>query len=225
MNQPRHVLVTGFEPFGGHAVNSTAAIARALDGRTIAGARVRTAVLPVDLAKLDAAIGAALAGPAPDLVINLGLAAGEPVFRLERVALNLADFAIADNAGAAPRGVKLEADGPAARVSRLPLGAMLDALLAAGIPARFSESAGTYLCNAAMYRFLARVPAAIACGFVHLPQSPEQAAAALALRGGRIGETGLPGLASMALEIQLRGVEIALTAALGAGPESAPPRA
>ena len=178
MNQPRHVLVTGFEPFGGHAVNPTAEIVRTLDGRTIAGARVRTAVLPVDLAKLDAAIGAALAGPAPDLVINLGLAAGEPVFRLERVALNLADFAIADNAGAAPRGVKLEADGPAARVSRLPLGAMLDALLAAGIPARFSESAGTYLCNAAMYRFLARVPAAIACGFVHLPQSPEQAAAA-----------------------------------------------
>ena len=225
MGTTRHVLVTGFEPFGGHAVNSTAAIVRALEGRTIAGALVRTAVLPVDLARLDAAIAASLEGPPPDLVLNLGLASGEPVFRLERVALNLADFAIADNSGASPRGQKLDPHGPAARVSRLPLDAVLDALLAAGIPARFSESAGTYLCNAAMYRFLALLPASVPCGFVHLPLLPEQAAASLAARGGRMGETGLPGLASMALETQIRGVEIALGAALGSGPESPAPRA
>jgi pyroglutamyl-peptidase len=110
-------------------------------------------------------------------------------------------------------------------MSRLPLDSMLDALLAAGIPARFSESAGTYLCNAAMYRLLARVPGGVPCGFVHLPQLPAQAASALARGGGRSGESGLAGLASMALETQIRAVEIALATALAEASETPAPRA
>jgi pyroglutamyl-peptidase len=225
MPPERRIVLTGFEPFGGHAVNPSGEIARALDGRTIAGALVAASVLPVELARLDAALDAALAGPTPTLVVALGLAAGEPAIRLERVALNLADFAIPDNSGAVARGVALDPGGPAARLARLPLAAALDALLAAGIPARFSESAGAYLCNAAMYRLLARVPEGVPCGFVHLPQLPAQAAAALAARGGRGGETGLAGLASMALETQRRAVEIVLETALARPPESASPRA
>ena len=225
MSGARRVIVTGFEPFGGHTANPSAEIARALDGATIAGATLETRILPVDLARLDGALDAALAGAEPALVLALGLAAGEPAIRLERVALNLADFAIPDNSGALARGQKLDPAGPPAHLARLPLEAMLDALLAAGIPARLSESAGTYLCNAAMYRLLQRLPAHVSCGFVHLPQLPAQAAAALAARAGRAGETGLPGLASMDLETQRRAVEIALATALAAGVESAAPKA
>lgn len=217
----RVALVTGFDPFGSHIVNPSALIARALNGTEIAGTRIVGRVLPVDLAGLDAAIDTALAGIKPRIVLALGLAASEPVIRLERVALNCADFNIPDNAGAIARGAKLEPKGPAARESRLPLDLILERLLAAGIPARFSETAGLYLCNAAMYRLLGRLPASLPCGFVHLPPLPAQIAALLQAHAGRAGER-TPGLASMGLEMQQKAVEIALAATLGAAPRAAP---
>ena len=154
------ILVTGFEPFGGDDLNPSALVARELSGRRIAGAMVASRILPVDLDGLGAALDAALASlPAPPLaVVALGLAASEAVIRLERVALNVADFSIPDNAGALPRNRPLEPGGPDGRLSRLPLEAILGALLARGIPARLSETAGLYLCNAAMYRLLGRLP-------------------------------------------------------------------
>ncbi len=210
-------LVTGFDPFGGHSVNPSALIARALDGTEIAGTRIVGRILPVDLDGLDAALDAALAGLEPKLVLALGLAASEPVIRLERVALNRADFNTPDNAGATRRGEPLEAGGPTARESRLPLDLILERLLAVGIPARFSETAGLYLCNAAMYRLLGRLPIRLACGFIHLPPLPAQVAELLQASAGRAGERA-PGLASMGLEMQQRAVEIALAATLGSRP-------
>ncbi|MFM8679547.1 MAG: hypothetical protein ACKOGH_08050 [Alphaproteobacteria bacterium] len=123
------VLVTGFEPFDGDEENPSALVARALDGRRIAGAAIRCRLLPVSLDGLDAALDAALGdlSAGPRAVIALGLAGGEAVIRLERVALNVADFRIPDNAGALARNLPLEPGGPDARLSRLPLEAILAA--------------------------------------------------------------------------------------------------
>lgn len=206
-------LVTGFDPFGGHSVNPSAEIATRLSGREIAGARVVGRVLPVDLLGIDAAIARALAETRPSLVIALGLAASEPVIRLERVALNVADFTTPDNTGAVRRNEPLDPAGPDARFSRLPLEAILTATLAAGIPARLSETAGLYLCNALMYRLLARLPADVPGGFIHLPPLPAQVAGAIRDAGGRVAERGA-NLASMALELQIRAVEIAVATTL-----------
>jgi len=214
MKAKRAVLVTGFEPFGGYASNPSADIARGLDGRRIADVPVVGRVLPVDMARLDAALAAALRGLDPVAVILLGLAAGEPVIRLERVAVNLADFSIPDNAGSRRVDEVLDARGPAALKSRLPLRAIRSELLAAGIPARLSETAGTYLCNAAMYRALARLPARVRCGFIHLPLSPAEVAARLDRDSGRPIEP------SMSLSVQRKAVEIAVAATLAARPES-----
>lgn len=210
---PPRVLITGFEPFGDHDENPSALIARALDGAARAGAYLTGHVLPVDLAGLEAALDAALEGPPPVAVLALGLAATEPVIRLERVALNCADFAIPDNGGQRYRNRPLEPQGPAARPSRLPLEAILAALLDAGIPARLSETAGLYLCNAAMYRLLDRLPETLPCGFIHLPPLPAQVARRLRAQGGRAGARD-PGLASLPFDLQLRAVEIALTTTL-----------
>ena len=87
------------------------------------------------------------------------------------------------------------------------------ALLAGGIPARLSETAGLYLCNAAMYRLLGRLPAGLACGFVHLPPLPTQVARRIARAGGRVSGRD-PGLASMALDLQVRAIEVAIEATL-----------
>ena len=119
---------------------------------------------------------------APVLYIGFGLATGEDMIRIERFGVNLADFELADNAGARHRGQAIEADGPAARAATLPAAEIRAALLAAGIPTRLSNSAGSYLCNANLYTSLGlcaeRRPAPL-CGFIHLPYASEQLAAIL----------------------------------------------
>jgi len=215
------VLVTGFEPFGGHKVNPSALIARALDGCGVAGARIAGRILPVDLVRLDDALDQVLAETRPAIVVALGLAASEPVIRLERVALNVADFATPDNAGAVRRNAPLDEAGPDARFSRLPLERILDAVLAADIPARLSETAGLYLCNALMYRLLGRLPERIPCGFIHLPPLPGQVAESIRAAGGRVGERG-SNLGSLPLDLQRRAVEIAVETTLAAAAAGRP---
>ena len=217
----RAALVTGFEPFGGHGLNPSAELARRIDGATVGGVPVAGRILPVDIARIDRAIAGVLREIDPVAVINLGLAAGEPVVRLERVALNLAAFEIPDNAGRLIEDRALEKAGAAALWTRLDLAQIRRALLAQGIPARLSSTAGNYLCNAAMYRFLRAVPARVPCGFIHVPLLRAQAAAMLEQPGAR--ELGQ--YASMEFPTLLKAVEIALEISLGAKPRKRSPKA
>src|SRR4030088_2835147 len=97
-HKKRAALVTGFEPYGGYSLNPSAEIARRLDGARIGGVQGVGRILPVALADLDDALAAALRDIDPVAVVLLGLAPGEAAIRLERLALNLADFAIGDHA-------------------------------------------------------------------------------------------------------------------------------
>ena len=153
----RPALVTGFEPYGGRGRNPAGEIAARLDGSEVAGVRVVGRNLPVKFAALDEAVAATLAEVDPAVVISLGLCPGEPVIRLERVAINVADFEIPDNDGTVLVDRPLDAADAAARFATLPLRRVQEALLQAGIPARLSSSAGTYLCNKALYRFLGAI--------------------------------------------------------------------
>lgn len=210
----RAALVTGFEAFGDHAMNPSAEIARRLDGAVIMGTKLRGRILPVDIDRLDDAIAAILDEIDPVCVINLGLAAGEPVIRLERVALNLAAFEIPDNAGRLVEDQALDLRGDAALWSRLDVAAIRRALLDRGIPARLSSTAGTYLCNAAMYRFLRAVPARVPCGFIHVPFMRAQVAAMLDRPRRRSDDMDLGRLASMEFPALRRAVEIAFETTL-----------
>jgi pyroglutamyl-peptidase len=62
------------------------------------------------------------------------------------------------------------------------------------VPAALSTTAGTYVCNALLYR--AAVGLDVPVGFVHLPCLPEEA-----------GGADLP---TMAVEVAARGVAVAL---------------
>ena len=172
------VLLTGFAGYGGRSLNPAEEVAKALAGATVAGEAVESRLLPVDYRELRPRIEAAVAEVRPRAVLSLGLWPGEPVVRLERVAVNCADFEIADNKGLLTREAVQEG-GPAARLSTLPLRAVQQRLLDAGIPCRLSGSAGTFLCNALMYHTLdacaGREPAPPA-GFLHLPYLPQQVA-------------------------------------------------
>jgi pyroglutamyl-peptidase len=208
------VLVTGFEPFGGMAYNPAAEIARALDGAEIGGRRVAGRLLAVDFARNRSQLEALLGEIEPALYVAFGLATGEDMIRIERFGVNLADFPIPDNAGARPTGLAIEADGPVARPSTLPCVEIRAALLAAGIPARLSNSAGSYLCNANLYSSLdlcaARRPAT-PCGFIHLPYASEQVAEILRTGDARLdGESPAPSL-PMATMIAAARIAIAVS--------------
>lgn len=198
------ILVTGFEPFGGLADNPSWEAARAVDGEHIGPARIVSRCLPCVIDRVGPALAAALDETAPALVLCLGLAAGRPDLSVERVAINVVDARIPDNAGRQPIDEPVIAGGPAAYFSTLPIKALVKGLRDGGIPASVSQTAGTYACNAVFYHLmheLARRGSMARGGFVHVPCLPRMAAAS-------------PGTPSLALATLVEGVRVMAATAL-----------
>jgi pyroglutamyl-peptidase len=172
------VLITGFEPFGGETVNPSWDAVRVLQGTRIGGHRLETRCLPVvfDLALKH--LREAIAEIQPALVICVGQAGGRAQISLERIAINVDDARIPDNAGQSPVDEKIAVDGPAGYFSTLPIKRLLVELQNAGIPAEISQTAGTFVCNHVFYGLMQALEKsrAVRGGFVHIPYSPEQAA-------------------------------------------------
>ena len=172
------ILVTGFEPFGGQSLNPSWEVARALHGLTIQGAQVTALQLPCVFSQALPTLQQALATHhLPDIVLALGQAEGRCDFSVERVAINVMDARIPDNAGAQPIDVPVIDGGPAAYFSTLPIKSMVAGLKAAGFPASVSQTAGTFVCNQVFYALQHMLAGqGVHSGFVHLPLLPEQAA-------------------------------------------------
>jgi pyroglutamyl-peptidase len=92
------ILLTGFEPFGGHPINPSQLLMQALPDQYMGMTLVKQ-ILPVHHQWGPQKILALLRSHQPDAVIAFGLASGRSQISLEKVALNLLDFSIADNAG------------------------------------------------------------------------------------------------------------------------------
>ena len=137
------MLVVGFEGYGGRGLNPAAEIATAMDGKTIGGQSITGAVLPVRYAGLSDKLAALIKGHTPSAMICLGLWPGEAAIRLERIASNYNDFEIPDNEGVIEKG-PIEPEGPASRMSTLPVDNIQARLLEAGIPARMSSTPGNF---------------------------------------------------------------------------------
>jgi pyroglutamyl-peptidase len=140
----------------------------------------------------------------PALVICVGQAGGRSQMSLERVAINVDDARIADNAGRQPIDQPIRSGGPAAYFSTLPIKGMAKAMRAAGIPAEVSQTAGTFVCNHVFYGLMDQLAAhapAVRGGFIHIPYIPSQAARH-------------PGQPSLALETLVEGLRIALQSAM-----------
>lgn len=197
------ILITGFEPFGGDELNPSQDVARALDGRRIAGHRVAGRVLPCAFDTALPALFEAMDETQPALVLALGLAGSRSAVSIERVAVNLIDARMADNAGAQPVDVPVVAGAQAAYFARLPVKAMLTGLREAGLPAELSASAGSFVCNQVFFGLMHRLRAwpDVRGGFIHLPPLPEQAG-------------HFPGVQPLALDEQVRAVQLAATIAL-----------
>ncbi|MDC8774035.1 pyroglutamyl-peptidase I [Roseateles albus] len=196
------ILLTGFEPFGGESINPSWEVARALDGEQIGDARVVARCLPCVFGAALSSLKQSLREHPPALVLALGQAGGRSDLSLERVAINIDDARIADNAGRQPIDEPVVEGAAAAYFSTLPIKAMMAGLREAGFPAGISQTAGTFVCNHVFYglqHFLRGGP--VRSGFMHIPLLPEQAA-------------HLPGQASMALKTMVDGVRLALALAM-----------
>ncbi len=211
----RSILVTGFEPYAGRGSNPAFEVMKALDGRMIGGMKVVGGSLPVSVPGMRSKLFALLNEVRPSAVICLGLWPGEPMIRLERVGINLADFEIPDNDGVMLKETPVAQNPAAAQWATLPLEPIKSALLKAGIPARLSATAGTYLCNACLYSLMEGLAArgtSIPAGFIHVPYMPEQVASLLDdLYTGEVMELHQRAdVASMELSRTIRAVEIAI---------------
>lgn len=171
------ILLTGFEPFGGDSTNPSWSAAREAAARLRAeGLEAQAMVLPCVFGDAVRVLEAALEQHQPDLVICAGQAGGRSRVSLERIAINCDDAPIPDNDGNAPVDRPVVTGGPAAYFSTLPVKAALADLLAAGIPAEVSQTAGTYVCNHVFYGLMhaLRLRPGTRGGFVHVPYEQSQ---------------------------------------------------
>ncbi|MFF0626528.1 pyroglutamyl-peptidase I [Streptomyces sp. NPDC004296] len=174
---PTRVLFTGFAPFDGAATNPSWQAVRTAAATPLAGLALHTAELPCVYGAALTALRTAVDETRPDLVVAVGQAGGRPDITVERVALNVDDARIPDNAGAEPIDEPIVPDGPAAYFSTLPIKACVAAVRAAGLPASVSNTAGTFVCNHVFYglaHLIATELPHIRGGFVHVPYAPEQ---------------------------------------------------
>lgn len=199
----RSILITGFAPFGGERTNPSWEIAKALP-KTIAGFRLETLRVPTEFGKAIAVTSKAIDTLNPAIVLCLGQAGGRAKMSVERIAINLDDAAIADNAGVQMIDEAIDRNAPAAYFCTLPVKAMVAAMAEAKIPAEVSNSAGTFVCNHLLFGVLHHLAVnepKTRAGFIHVPFLPSQV-------------VDKPALPSMSLETMVQGVRAAIMAAI-----------
>jgi pyroglutamyl-peptidase len=202
MSKTPRILLTGFTPFGNEDINPSWEAVRELHGQHIGGHQVVAHLLPTAFDESRRELELAVREVDPAILLGVGQAGGRSRLSIERVAINVQDARLPDNAGAQPIDEAVIAGAPAAYFSSLPIKAMLAALLADGLPAEISNTAGTYVCNHIAYLmlYLAAQRPGVRAGFIHIPDLPLQAAR-------------VPQAPSMAQGDVVRGLTLAMQAA------------
>lgn len=193
------ILVTGFDPFGGEAINPAWEAVSRLP-KEIEGAEIVTVQIPTVFGDSAKRLFEAVEQQQPDAVVCVGQAGGRFGITPERVAINVDDARIADNKGQQPLDTVIQADGAPAYFTTLPVKAMVEAVKAAGLPASLSNTAGTFVCNHIMYQnlyYLAKHHPNTQGGFIHVPYVTEQV-------------VDKPGQASMALADIVKSLTVCL---------------
>lgn len=198
-SQTLKALVTGFEPFGGDAINPSSLAVKKLKKR-YGSLVVQTATLPCSFDRSAGVLQSAIDRVKPDIVLCVGLAGGRSELCLERVGINVQDARIRDNDGKQPIDKPVVEGGPAAYFATLPVKACVAAMRQAGLAAAVSNTAGTFVCNHILYALMdiaTRQAPPLRGGFLHVPYAPEQIA--------KVGTAP-----SMAIADITRGIEIIL---------------
>ncbi len=193
------ILLSAFDPFGNDTMNPALEVMKRIDF-DLFGVELIKLEVPTIFHRSIEVVKEKIRSERPDAVLALGQAGGRTAITVERVAINISDAGIADNAGYQPTDETIVPGGPAAYFSTLPIKAIVEGIKKEGLPAAVSNSAGTFVCNHLIYGILhmletEHIPAI--AGFIHLPFIPEQV-------------TERPGQPSMSLPDIKRGIEAAL---------------
>lgn len=177
----KKLLITGFAPFGGGDVNPSWQAVRNLPDQ-VGNFALCKLEIPTVFGDAAAMVRETAAQFGADVILCVGMAAGRDAVTPERIAVNIRDARIPDNAGNQPRGEFVAEDGPAAYFATVPVENMAQAIRDAGIRSTVSNSAGAYVCNDVMYTLLHHFAGSdVKVGFIHVPQLPEQGAPSMPL--------------------------------------------
>ena len=195
------ILVTAFDPFGGESMNPAQLAVEKLPTQ-IGSHEIVKLVVPTIFGTSGDLVTANMEEIQPDAVVCIGQAGTRIAITPERVAINIMDATIPDNAGFIPQDIPVIPDGPTAYFATLPIKAMTAAINEAGIPGKVSNTAGTFVCNQLLYRCLHYAATHLPhcqCGFIHVPYIPDQV-------------TEKPGVFAMELEDIVKGLTAAIAA-------------
>ena len=194
-----NILVAAFDPFGGENINPALEAVKSLDD-TIGDHQITKLEIPTVFHKSKQVIEQELEQQNYDAVLVIGQAGGRFELTPERIGINVDDARIPDNEKNQPIDQSIQAEGDAAYFSNMPVKRMVEAIKAAGVPARLSNTAGTFVCNHILYQ-LGYLQATrfsnIRFGFIHVPYVPEQV-------------TDKPNQPSMSLETMVKGLTAAI---------------
>jgi pyroglutamyl-peptidase len=121
------ILITGFDPFGGEKVNPAWEAVKRLPDR-IGELDVYKMEIPTVFGLAAERVLARAEEVCPDVILCIGQAGGRSAVTPERIAVNIRDGKIADNAGNRPVGECVVPDGPAAYFATVPVREMADAI-------------------------------------------------------------------------------------------------
>lgn len=191
----KKLLISGFDPFGGEAINPSYEAVKLLPN-VIGEYELEKIELPTVFGRAAEIMIEMIKETRPDTVICVGQAGGRRGITPEVIGINLREASIADNAGNLPKNEKIRTGAPDGIFSTLPVREMVEAIKAQGITASLSFSAGAFVCNDLLYSLLYEFREAdVKIGFIHVPYLPEQA------------KEGVPG---MALDDIVRGLSAAI---------------
>ena len=177
----KKLLITGFAPFGGGDINPSWQAVQALPDR-VGDFELCKMEIPTVFAEAASLVITRAEQMGAEMVLSVGMAAGRDAVTPERIAVNIRDARIPDNAGNQPRGEFVSADGPAAYFATVPVEKMAQAIRDKNIRATVSNSAGAYVCNDVMYSLLHRFAGTdVKAGFIHVPQLPRQGSPSMEL--------------------------------------------
>ncbi|MCH1772283.1 MAG: pyroglutamyl-peptidase I [Saccharolobus sp.] len=193
------VLLFGFEPFLEYKENPSQLIVEALNGSTMLKEEVKGVILPVEYEKIEDVIVTKIREMKPILTLGIGLAPGRTKITPEKIAINYRYSREADNSGKRYRGEKIDPLGQDGIFTNIPVEDLVDYLNNNGIPAELSLTAGSYLCNNAMYIIIRESKKYNSLGgFIHVPLHESYAA--------RI-QRPIP---SMSLDTMIRGIRLSI---------------
>ena len=177
----RKLLITGFDPFGKDTINpSWEAVQRLPD--VVGDFMLCKLQIPTVFGKAANCVLQQAETFQPDVILCVGQAGGRGAVTPERIAVNIRDARIADNAGAQPQDELVVPDGPAAYFATVPVVKMADAIQKIQLLADVSNSAGAFVCNDVLYTLLHHYHGtATKVGFIHVPYLPEQGTPSMSL--------------------------------------------